>query len=130
MTLPTLLTGQSLTFSTVGNTVKVQGASGSALVTIANIRAGASIIHIIDAVLVPDLSPTPAPSPSAPTYATIAEAATAYNLTTLVSVISMTPLLSAVTDGATNVTVFAPTNAVSTASKNVSEIFVIINYMH
>ena len=62
----------------------------------------------------PKKSPSPKPSPSpSPTYATIAAAAAAYNLTTLVSVISMTPLLSAVTNGATKVTVFAPTNAVS-----------------
>ena len=85
-------------------TVKVQGATNLALVTVANIRAGASIIHIIDAVLVPSLP--------AIAYPTIAAAATAYNLTTLVNVVSMTSLLATVTDPATAVTVFAPTNEV------------------
>ena len=101
----TLLKNQAaLTLSTYDNSVKVQGATNVALVSVANIKAGASIIHIIDAVLVPTL-------PEA-TYPTIAAAATAYNLTTLVKVISMTPLLAAVTDPATAVTVFAPTNEV------------------
>ena len=55
VSLATLLKGQSLALSTSGKTVKVQGASNSALVTVANIKAGAAIIHIIDAVLVPKL---------------------------------------------------------------------------
>ena len=113
----TLLKGQSLALSTSGKTVKVQGASNYALVTVANIRAGASIVHIIDAVLVPKLSAASSTPPTAPAYATIAAAATAYNLTTLVQVVSLTPLLAAVTDPKTAVTVFAPTNAVSEKSK-------------
>lgn len=57
------------------------------------------------------ISPKPSPQ-SPPTYATIAAAATAYNLTTLVQVVSMTPLLAAATSGTTAMTVFAPTNTV------------------
>ena len=113
ISLGTLLNGQSLALSTSGSTVKVQGASNSALVTVANIKAGASIIHIIDAVLVPSLPVASSIPPSAPVYATLAAAATAYNLTTLVQVVSLTPLFSAVADATTAVTVFAPTNAVS-----------------
>jgi len=98
---------RGLTLSTFDNTVKVQGLNNVALVTVANIKAGASIIHIIDAVLLPSL-----PQTTYPTYPTIADAATAYGLTTLVSVVSATPLLAAVTDARTAVTVFAPTNEV------------------
>ena len=98
---------RDLTLSTFDNTVKVQGLNNNALVTVANIKAGAAIIHIIDAVLVPTL-----PETTHPTYPTIAAAATAYGLTTLVSVVSMTPLLNAVTDGRTSVTLLAPTNDV------------------
>ena len=94
----------ALTLSTIDNTVRVQGSTNVALVTVANIRAGASIIHIIDAVLVPTL-------PEA-TFPTIVAAAEAYNLTTLVQVLSMTPLLATVIDATTAVTVFAPTNEV------------------
>ena len=44
-------------------------------------------------------------------YPTIAAAATAYNLTTLVKLVASTPLLSAAINGTTAVTLFAPTNA-------------------
>jgi uncharacterized surface protein with fasciclin (FAS1) repeats len=84
--------------------VKVQGANNLALVTVANIKAGPSTIHIIDAILVPSLPQF--------IYPTIAAAATAYGLTTLVSVVSLTPLLAAVTDARAALTVFAPTNGV------------------
>lgn len=55
ITLETLLKGQSLTLSmAAGGIVKVTGAyNRSALVKIANIKAGASIIHVIDTVLLP-----------------------------------------------------------------------------
>ena len=58
---------------------------------------------------------TPRPTDHSPdlSYPTIAEAALAYNLTTLVQVVSMTPLRATVTDATTAVTVFAPTNEVS-----------------
>ena len=47
------------------------------------------------------------------TYPTIAAAVKAYGLTTLAKAVSLTPLLSAVTNGTTAVTVFAPTDEVS-----------------
>lgn len=46
-------------------------------------------------------------------YPTIVDAALAYNLTTLVQVVSMTPLLKPVSDATTSLTIFAPTNEVS-----------------
>ena len=48
-----------------------------------------------------------------PSYPTIVDAALAYNLTTLVQVVSATDLLSAVKDATTTVTLLAPTNEVS-----------------
>jgi uncharacterized surface protein with fasciclin (FAS1) repeats len=95
----------ALTLSTSDNKVKVQGANNVAFVTVANIQAGLSTIHIIDAVLVPSLPQF--------IYPTIAAAATAYGLTTLVKVVSTTPLLAAVTDARAALTVFAPTNEVT-----------------
>ena len=94
----------ALSLSAFDNTVKVQGATNLALVTVANIKAGASIIHIVDAVLVPLLPDT--------TYPTIASAASAYGLTALVNLVSRTPLFPAVTDPTTALTVFAPTDEV------------------
>lgn len=49
-------------------------------------------------------------------YPTIAAAATAYNLTTLVKLVASTPLLSAAINGTTAVTLFAPTNAALAAA--------------
>jgi hypothetical protein len=94
----------ALTLSTSDNTVKVQGANNVAFVTVANIQAGLSTIHIIDAVLVPPLPQF--------TYPTIAAAATAYGLTTLVNVVSATPFLASVYEATTAITVLAPTNKV------------------
>ena len=105
ISVATLLNNQAaLSLSTSNNTIKIQGANNLALVTVANIRAGRSIIHIIDAVLVPSLPET--------TYPTIARVAKAYGLSTLVTALASTPLLSAVTNVSTAVTVFAPTNEV------------------
>ena len=83
--------------------IKIQAANNLALVTVANISAGKSIIHIIDAVLVPSIL----------SYPTIAAAAKAYHLTLLMALLSKTSLRSALTDANTAVTVFAPTSEVS-----------------
>ena len=64
ISVETLLNNHAaLTLSTSDNTVKVKGANNVAFVTVANIKAGLSIIHIIDAVLVPLLA-SPSPSPA------------------------------------------------------------------
>lgn len=108
--METLLNNQpALSLSTsVNNTIKIKGANNVAFVTVANIRAGKSAIHIIDAILVPSLLQT--------TYPTIARVAKAYGLSTLSTIPlagSGLELIRTWTDPFAAVTVFAPTNEVS-----------------
>lgn len=56
---------------------------------------------------------TPSPKRMPTSFPTIASAAKAYKLNTLVKAVSETPLSSAVNNGATAVTLFAPTDKVS-----------------
>eukprot|EP00955_Chlamydomonas_euryale_P014547 156410-Chlamydomonas_euryale.AAC.2 len=81
------------------------------MVTTADVQAGASIVHIIDKVLMPPPppSPSPPPSPPPPTIASVASGVDA--LSTLVAAVSASPaILAAATDPTTAVSVLAPTN--------------------
>jgi uncharacterized surface protein with fasciclin (FAS1) repeats len=55
MELPTLL-GEYLTVGLFPEAVTIYGIDSSANVTMANIRAGMSVVHVIDGVLLPDLA--------------------------------------------------------------------------
>ncbi|KAG2500951.1 hypothetical protein HYH03_000775 [Edaphochlamys debaryana] len=64
------LAGYNLTITKAGSDVTVQAILSTAKVVVADVPAGKSVIHIVDAVLIPfeipplDLSPMPSPSPS------------------------------------------------------------------
>jgi uncharacterized surface protein with fasciclin (FAS1) repeats len=92
--------------------VQVTGYLTVAKVITADIRGAKCYIHIIDHVLIPNLAP------AAPTYATIAEAFAAYNLTTILAAVTAVggDLLAIATDPAAAITVLAPTDAVSAIS--------------
>ena len=109
ISVETLLNNQpALSLSTsFNNTIKIKGANNVAFVKVANIRAGKSVIHIIDAILVPSLPQT--------TYPTIARVAKAYGLSTLSALPTGLDgeVIRTWTDPFAAVTVFAPTNEVS-----------------
>jgi transforming growth factor-beta-induced protein len=101
-TAVTTLEGSNVTVVKTGNRVTVNGAR----VIRADVAAGLSVVHVIDAVLVPPPPPPPA------TIASVAAGVPA--LSTLLAAVSASrTILAAATDPTTAVTVFAPTNGVS-----------------
>ncbi|WKN45769.1 fasciclin domain-containing protein [Tunicatimonas pelagia] len=101
-TVPTLLTGETLTIGVNGNAVTVNGVN----VVVADIEATNGVIHAVDQVLVPEgfvIVPTPK---------TIAEIASeTESLSSLVAALGRVSSLSdAAGDETSTLTVFAPTN--------------------
>ena len=100
-TLVTTLGGGTVTVCKNASGVTVNGAR----VIQTDVAAGLSVVHVIDAVLMPPPPPRPA------TIASVASSVPA--LSTLVAAVSASPsILAAATNPNTAVTVFAPTNAV------------------
>lgn len=91
----TTLNGQELTVTINNDGVFINGAQ----VTTADVEIANGVVHIIDAVLVPELD-----------YPNVVEAATAAGLTTLIDAVTAAELGATLT-GAEAITVFAPTNA-------------------
>ncbi len=104
-TVPTLLSGESLTIGVNGSAVTVNGAN----VVEADVEATNGVIHVIDEILIPEGFTL---EPAAPDQ-TIAEIATATaDLSILVDALERAPdLLAAASDETADLTVFAPTNA-------------------
>ncbi|KAG1668914.1 hypothetical protein FOA52_016083 [Chlamydomonas sp. UWO 241] len=99
VSVPTLLPGANVTFQLLADgSVLVNSAN----VLTANVTAGKSIVHIVDAVLIPPPEPV--------TIASVA--ATVPEFSILLSAVAASPtILAAATDPSTSVTVLAPTNA-------------------
>lgn len=98
-TFPTL-GGQNLTVTKTGNTVTVTDANGvAATVVAADVAIENGVVHVIDKVLLPEL-----------TLPTVVEAATAAELTVLLDAVTAANLGGALLE-AEAITVFAPTNA-------------------
>ncbi len=98
-TFPTL-GGQNLTVTKTGNTVTVTDANGvAATVVAADVAIENGVVHVIDKVLLPEL-----------TLPIVVEAATAAELTVLLDAVTAANLGGALLD-AEAITVFAPTNA-------------------
>lgn len=103
-TVPTL-SGQSLTVNRSGNTVTVIDAAGNtATVISADVEIRNGVVHVIDRVLLPELEMPEIPAPN------LVEAATAANLTTLLSAVTAVDGLADALLAADAITVFAPTN--------------------
>lgn len=98
----TTLSGQDITVTRTGNSVTVEDVSGNvANVTIPNVEIENGVVHVIDAVLLPNL-PEPAPN--------LVEAATSAGLTTLLDAVGAVDGLDQALLDAEAITVFAPTN--------------------
>ncbi|KAG1657210.1 hypothetical protein FOA52_008243 [Chlamydomonas sp. UWO 241] len=101
LTLPTLLSGASVSVKLVNGKVVINGAATVVAPFDVDV-VGKSIVHAIDAVLLPPPAPT--------TIAAVA--ATVPDLSTLLAAVKASPeILAAASDPRTAVTVFAPTNA-------------------
>lgn len=98
--VPTLLTGESLTISVSGGSVTINGSSS---VTAADNEATNGVVHVINEVLIPDGWEPPAPS-------IVAIAQATPELSTLVAALSRFPDLVNTLDSDGTFTVFAPTN--------------------
>jgi transforming growth factor-beta-induced protein len=99
-TVPTLLTGKSITVTVSGMGVKLNGSSN---VTNADEQATNGVVHIIDEVLLP-------PGFEMPKKSIAAIASETPSLSTLVQALTMFPNLVSALSGAGSYTVFAPTN--------------------
>jgi len=93
--------GGVLRFSKEGAKVTIVGEHNSALIVKAGLDAGRSVVHTIDAVLMPET-----------VFFTIMDALEFYSSTSILqNMMDTTPdLTKAITDAKTNVTVFAPRN--------------------
>merc|ERR1719408_700729 len=111
MVLPTLGGGE-LTVD-LSDGVVIDGVGSSASVTIPDVAAGMSVVHVIDTVLLPIVlgGAAPAPEPEME-EASIAEvASTVDDLSVLVDALVAAELVGALSDPASEFTVFAPTNS-------------------
>merc|ERR1712176_1683389 len=107
--LPTL-NGEELTVSIVLDEVFIEGIGSTAEVIVADIEAGNSVVHVIDAVLLPfatDTEPEEAPTEE---ESIASVAASVPDLSILVEAVVAGGLLDAIADPAAELTVFAPTN--------------------
>ncbi|KAG2427763.1 hypothetical protein HXX76_012088 [Chlamydomonas incerta] len=97
--LATLTTGQNLTVSKVNGTVTVRSLGSDAVVRAADLRAGGSVIHLVDRLLLP-------------VYTSLASAvARRPELSSLLSAVTAAGLATTLSNPALSVTLFAPTNA-------------------
>jgi transforming growth factor-beta-induced protein len=91
-------------------TVRIVGENNAVTVTTANVLCTNGVVHIVDAVIVPNVMPTPpAPSPDPPTDDILEIAMSTPQLSSLVDAIKTAGLVDALS-GDGPFTVFAPTN--------------------
>jgi uncharacterized surface protein with fasciclin (FAS1) repeats len=112
--LPTLA-GYNLTVSINGSVVTIIAPGSHALVIAANITGGASVAHLVDAVLLPP-APAPTPSPSPPPPKSLYDIVSANNQTTILKQLvdlAGAPFNTTLKNTSAAVTVFAPVDAVS-----------------
>merc|ERR1711907_535110 len=111
--LPTLDGDSTLTVDIVGDEIFIVGTGSTAEVIVANVEAGNSVVHVVNAVLLPFSTEVsePAPEPEPETEESIADVAVATpSLSILVQAVVAGGLLDAIADPAAELTVFAPTN--------------------
>jgi len=111
--LPTLDGDSTLTVDIVGDEIFIVGTGSTAEVIVANVEAGNSVVHVVNAVLLPFSTEVsePAPEPEPETEESIADVAVATpSLSILVEAVVAGGLLDAIADPAAELTVFAPTN--------------------
>ena len=109
------LSGLPLVVDIIGESVYINATDSSAMVLVADVPAGNSLVHVIDAVLLPfspsDFAPTPEPEEEVEGGVSIASvAASESELSILVEAVLAGGLLDAVADPAAELTVFAPIN--------------------
>ena len=107
------LSGLPLVVDIIGESVYINATDSSAMVLVADVAAGNSFVHVIDAVLLPfspgDFAPTPEPEEEGPdSIASLA--ASVPDLSILVEAVVAGGLLDAIADPAAELTVFAPIN--------------------
>ncbi|PSC69070.1 beta-Ig-H3 fasciclin [Micractinium conductrix] len=109
--LPTVQ-GKDLKVKFVDGAAVIEGIGSSAKVVRPDIKVGKTVVHIVDAVLLPLVLPTPEePTPETPIEeANLLDVATNANLTTLVAVIGLLPEATQEALLTGNFTIFAPTN--------------------
>merc|ERR1712157_700349 len=111
--LPTLDGDSTLTVDIVGDEIFIVGTGSTAEVIVANVEAGNSVVHVVNAVLLPFSTEVsePAPETETETEESIADVAVATpSLSILVEAVVAGGLLDAIADPAAELTVFAPTN--------------------
>merc|ERR1719408_1001863 len=110
MVLPTLGGGE-LTVD-LSDGVVIDGVGSSAAVTIPDVAAGMSVVHVIDTVLLPIVvgGAAPAPEPEMEEASIADVASTVDDLSVLVDALVAADLVGALSDPASEFTVFAPTN--------------------
>merc|ERR1719408_932160 len=111
MVLPTLGGGE-LTVD-LSDGVVIDGVGSSAAVTIPDVAAGMSVVHVIDTVLLPIVvgGAAPAPEPEMEEASIADVASTVDDLSVLVDALVAADLVGALSDPASEFTVFAPTNS-------------------
>merc|ERR1719408_724513 len=111
MVLPTLGGGE-LTVD-LSDGVVIDGVGSSASVTIPDVAAGMSVVHVIDTVLLPIVvgGAAPAPEPEMEEASIADVASTVDDLSVLVDALVAADLVGALSDPASEFTVFAPTNS-------------------
>merc|ERR1719408_409864 len=110
MVLPTLGGGE-LTVD-LSDGVVIDGVGSSASVTIPDVAAGMSVVHVIDTVLLPIVvgGAAPAPEPEMEEASIVGVASSIDDFSILVDAVVATDLVGALSDPTSEFTVFAPTN--------------------
>ena len=108
------LSGLPLVVDIIGESVYINATDSSAMVLVTDVPAGNSLVHVIDAVLLPfspsDFAPTPEPEEEGEGDSIASVAASESELSILVEAVVAGGLLDAVADPAAELTVFAPIN--------------------
>jgi len=105
-----LLTGHSLGVHIhPDGTIRIVGENNAVTVTTANVLCTNGVVHIVNAVIVPNVSPTPTPAPYPPTMTVVETAMAQSGLLSLVGALVSADLVDALS-GDGPMTVFAPTN--------------------
>ena len=108
------LSGLPLVVDIIGESVYINATDSSAMVLVTDVPAGNSLVHVIDAVLLPfspsDFAPTPEPEEEGEGDSIASVAASESELSILVEAVVTGGLLDAIADPAAELTVFAPTN--------------------